>query len=272
MEDARQQIAALKTEISQFQGKLTTLETDITELQRELDEFRQRYDKVVRPVARRLEVALDAIEELRKERHLRSHVQHVRPMESSWSPPPDYVPVETQFYKVWIEPKQNPAFFDPPPPPAPKTVITPNADPRTSLKKLYRLLARRYHPDFALDDADRLYRNRMMVLINDAYAEKDLDALVALADKDGVASPEIPLTVLHLRRLEAERNELAWQCSRLQGKYDDLLHCEMMRLKIDAALAQSRGRDLLQEMADRMEDEYWDCMARLDDLRRAVND
>lgn len=137
-----------------------------------------------------------------------------------------------------------------------------------SLKKLYRLLARRYHPDLAIDDADRAYRNRIMVLINDAYAEKDLDALLALAEKDGIVSPDIPLAALHLQKLEAERNELAWRCSRLQGKYDDLLHCEMMRLKIDAALAQNKGRDLLREMAERAENEYWDCMARLDELRR----
>jgi hypothetical protein len=268
--DPLQEAAALKTEISQYQSKIVKLEHDVAELQREIDAFRQRYEKVVHPVARRLEIALDAIEELRKERHLRSHVQHARPLESMWTPPPDYVNVETQFYKVWLEPKLNPAYFEPPPPP--KIVVTPNADPKTSLKKLYRLLARRYHPDFAVDDADREYRNRMMVLINDAYAEKDLDALVALAEKDGIASPEIPLAALHLRKLESERDQLRWQCSRLQGKYDDLLHCEMMRLKIDAALAHSKGRDLLQEIAERMESEYWECMARLDELRRAVHE
>jgi DNA repair exonuclease SbcCD ATPase subunit len=268
MEDVRQQAATLKTEIEQFESKLAALEGDIADLQRELDEFRLRYDKAVRPVAQRLEAALDAIEELRKERHLRSHAQHARPMESMWTPPPDYVPVETQFYKVWIEPKQNPEFFEPPPPP--KTTIMPEA--KTSLKKLYRMLARRYHPDFAADEADRAYRNRMMILINDAYAEKDVDALLALAEKDHLASPETPLAVLHIQKLEAQRNELSWHCSRLQGKYDDLLHCEMMRLKIDTALAQSKGRDLLKEMAERMEGEYWDCMERLDDLRRAASE
>src|SRR5689334_21374595 len=116
MEDVRQQADALKAEIGKFEAKIAALEGDITELQHELDEFQLRYDKLVLPIARRVEIVLDAIEELRKERHLRSHVQHVRPMESTWAPPPDYVPVETQFYNVWIEPKQHPEFFKQPPP------------------------------------------------------------------------------------------------------------------------------------------------------------
>src|SRR6185295_798449 len=105
MEDVRQQAAALKAEIAHYESKIAALEIDIVDLQHELDEFQLRYDKTVRPIARRLEIALDAIEELRKERHLRSHMQHERPMESMWTPPVDYVPVETQFYIVWIEPK-----------------------------------------------------------------------------------------------------------------------------------------------------------------------
>jgi hypothetical protein len=271
--DIRQQIARVKADIAQYEDRILQLEADTNELQNEIDEFHQQYDKIVRPVARRLEIMRDAIEELRKERHLRSHMRYARPMESMWTPPQDYVPIETQYYKVWIEPKQNPEYFESPPPPR-KTVAdaTFTVDPKLTLKRLYRALARRYHPDLASDEQDRAYRNRVMVLINAAYTEEDLDALQALADKEGRPSSETPLAVLNLRRLQAERDELAYRVSRLQGIYDDLLHCEMMRLKIDVKLAQSQGRDLLSEMAEHMENEYWNCAARLDQLRRMGDD
>ncbi|NWF70103.1 MAG: hypothetical protein HXY40_13545 [Chloroflexi bacterium] len=267
----REKLLRVKNEIAHYERKIGTLESEIADLQRELDGFRQRYDRLVRPAMQRLEAVAEAIEELRKERHLRSHMQHARPLESQWTPPPDYVPVEVQFYRTWIEPKQNPAYFDPPPPPR-MAHIPHNEQPKASLKKLYRSLARRYHPDLAPDEDERAYRNRVMALINDAYEEEDLDALMTLAEKEGRIIPDTPLAVLHLRKLETARDDLAWRHARLQGKYDDLLHSELMRLKIDTALAQSKGRDLLKEMAERLKEQYEDYMVRLDMLRRPTDD
>ena len=39
------------------------------------------------------------------------------------------------------------------------------------LKRIYRQLARRYHPDLATDPAERAARNDVMARINDAYAD-----------------------------------------------------------------------------------------------------
>jgi len=45
--------------------------------------------------------------------------------------------------------------------------------PSESVKKLYRDVARRVHPDLASNDQDRLRRHEVMAAVNRAYAEGD---------------------------------------------------------------------------------------------------
>jgi chromosome segregation ATPase len=49
--------------------------------------------------------------------------------------------------------------------------------PSPELKKLYRDVAKRVHPDLATDDADRAHRERSMAAANRAYQKGDVDAL-----------------------------------------------------------------------------------------------
>src|SRR5512139_1033562 len=56
--------------------------------------------------------------------------------------------------------------FAPPPP------IDPAAD--LDLKQAYRELAKRAHPDLAMDEADRVIRSQHMVEVNALYAKQDL--------------------------------------------------------------------------------------------------
>jgi hypothetical protein len=48
-------------------------------------------------------------------------------------------------------------------------------------KRLYRELARRFHPDLAISLFERAYRTTIMAAINNAYAEGDTEALYELA-------------------------------------------------------------------------------------------
>ena len=54
-------------------------------------------------------------------------------------------------------------------------------DETAEIKRLYRQLARRFHPDMAQDNADREYRTQLMMAINAAYTVGDLDKLRELA-------------------------------------------------------------------------------------------
>lgn len=100
------------------------------------------------------------------------------------------------------------ADFDPPPPPA--------ADDEASLKRLYRELARRFHPDLAETAAERAYRTSMMAAVNAAYAAADLRALYDLA---GELKPEevAELAGIESRRIRRLRKQIM-KCRRRRRK------------------------------------------------------
>lgn len=62
-------------------------------------------------------------------------------------------------------------------------LLLPTDTPRDKAaeKRLYRELARRFHPDLAETALERSYRTEMMTAVNTAYARQDLQALYDLA-------------------------------------------------------------------------------------------
>ena len=143
-----------------------------------------------------------------------------------------------------------------------KTAETPRptlaAEQQATLKQLYRQLARRFHPDLALDEADRAYRTDLMMAINAAYAAGDLAALERLADEPDSA-PRAPHS----------DKELA---TALQREID---HCRRRLAEIAAELATLEGHDSarLLRRAERAAAEGRDLIAELAaDLRRRINE
>jgi len=61
--------------------------------------------------------------------------------------------------------------------------------PSADLKSLFREAARRLHPDFAKDEADRLLRTRLMAQANHAYSQGDAEVIQRILDEFG-NSPE----------------------------------------------------------------------------------
>jgi hypothetical protein len=88
------------------------------------------------------------------------------------------------------EGREETADFDLPPPPA---------DDEMSLKRLYRELARKFHPDLAETAVEGAYRTAIMAAVNAAYAAGDLRALYDLA---GELEPE---EVAELAGIESKR-------------------------------------------------------------------
>lgn len=95
---------------------------------------------------------------------------------------------------------------------------TPSLD-QSALKRLYRELARRFHPDYGDDAGERAYRTTMMTAVNQAYASKNIALLQGLA---GELDPETVsyLTggqTLEIRRLKKslltckKRQRRVWQ-------------------------------------------------------------
>jgi len=139
---------------------------------------------------------------------------------------------------------------------------------KDALKRLYRDLARRFHPDLGGDQKERDRRTAIMSQINAAYTAGDLDALQALADDS--SDPNAPLSALTLRSLRKQLDELDAQIGRLTSERDELLYGATMKLKLDDKLARLKGRDLLAEMRAQMQHEYDVLLAQLDEMRNGL--
>ncbi len=120
---------------------------------------------------------------------------------------------------------------------------------KVSLKQLYRQLARRFHPDMAVDEADREYRTQMMWAINAAYAVGDLEKLEQL-----LLEPDVPHTIAiqsDVEQLELLTRELTRVQNRLQEIEDELALLDkhksavMMRRQEEVA---RKGRDWFAEV------------------------
>lgn len=147
-----------------------------------------------------------------------------------------------------------------------------NENDTASLKQLYRQLARRFHPDLALDEADRAYRTGIMKAINAAYATGDLTRLKKLVqepdsadrleyahtDQQLVQAMYIELTRCH-RRLKEIKEELA----RLETH-------KSARLMRRAERAAAEKRDLLAELYREIQDEIAHKLIVRDVLKQQV--
>lgn len=279
MQDINAQLAALEAELHQKQAQIALLEADLAALEAELIAFKADYDRVVQPAATKLEAARAAVEQLEREIFLRSLAEDSRSRDAAWTPPPNYVSVEEQYRRVWqAQAAPSPRDVNAPHlkelPERPKA----NADPRSKeaqLKQLYRQLVRRYHPDLAAEH-DRAARNQLMVLINDAYAQHDLTALQLVAQHldaghvdETLIDVTAPLAALHLRALQTALGEADQRLATLEREHHNLLHSDLMDLKLEVKLAQAAGRDRLKEIADALDQDYWAYQKRLDHLRGA---
>lgn len=254
----QEKIDQIRTEIQRREGELMRLQAEVTKLGRELDEFQERYDRIVGVAQTRLDAVKAAIEELNEERRL-SQIGDFNPLPSTWVPPEDYVSVEEQYRRAWTKPPPSQSSS-----PSYSTYAEDRAD---MIKRLYRELARRFHPDLGSNDAERARRTEIMNHINDAYQSQDLETLELIAaQKD--AKDDSPLAALTLRQLRKTRDSLLDEIEELKRERDSLNNSRMMRLKTDERVAKMQGRDLLRDLAQEIDAEYFRLMHKLDDLRR----
>lgn len=123
--------------------------------------------------------------------------------------------------------------------------------PSSDLKSAYREVAKLVHPDLAIDENDRIHRERLMRLANEAYQDHDLAALrQILKDYEGCSASEdggrlasdLRSTIIRITQIRARLSQIA----RIVAT---LIESEIGRLKTKAEVAAADGRDLLDEMA-----------------------
>ena len=145
-------------------------------------------------------------------------------------------------------------------------------DEGAELKKLYRLLARRFHPDLALDEEDRAYRTQLMIAINAAYAAHDLDKLRQLAlEPDSVHELELAdsdqqLAEALLRELDRCRRRL----KEIEEEMARLKKHNSAKLMQQAKQTEENGRSWEDEILEQLQEQIDRKMVERDVFKQEV--
>jgi hypothetical protein len=155
-----------------------------------------------------------------------------------------HLPVERQYQRTWQSPPR-PAPIPPPEPLQP--------DHEAEIRRLYRQLARRFHPDLAPNDAVRANYTQKMAAINEAYAARSLVELVALAQeaKTILTGPDQPpLSEAQLiAALEGELVRCRRRLTEIEREIRAIPQRPSVAVSLEVTAARRQGRDLLAEMA-----------------------
>jgi curved DNA-binding protein CbpA len=138
------------------------------------------------------------------------------------------------------------------------------------VKKLYRQLAQKIHPDRAQDDADRAWRTELMAEANRAYRSGDHDALkgILAAWHESVRSETCSNT--NNRTTRDARSALMRRVMRLrrriaeiEAELNQIYGSRLYELFAAAKIARRQGRDLMQEMAEKLDGQIADIKAAI---------
>ena len=148
-----------------------------------------------------------------------------------------------------------------------KSEATPRAfESSPEMKRLYREVAKRVHPDLTSDRADRAKRQQLMAEANEAYERGDETRLRKIfteyewsAEAVQGEGPGAEL-IRVIRRISQARGRLA----EIEAELQELLRSDLYQLKVRLDEAQSHGRDVLKEMVQKVEDQIAQAKRRLE--------
>lgn len=254
----RQQLAQLRLLLKQAQEEHARAEAELESQIADIRRLERRIQLRVGRLIERLARIEDEIEGYQSEL-LRYRSPDREALESG------YLPVEEQYRRVWEVPRSDPAA-------EPEQVSSMD---KKQFKRLYRQLARRFHPDLARDDGERDIRTERMAALNEAYESGSLIELVALANEpaeDRTGPADITGTATDMVKvLEKELNRLRRQMLLLQNEIENLHNLPLVQLSLEIKMAQRNGRDLLAEIATDLKRQIARKTAERDNLKTQLD-
>jgi hypothetical protein len=246
-------LGVLRGQITEAEAELIEREAELVDLRAELHAFQLEYDT---RVGRKLEQLAAVKEEIG---HRWQRINLYRQWGPKGPPRPDYIPVEEQYRRIWQQP---PAPLSPPPPPAPDEAT------EGQIKRLYRELCHRFHPDLVTDRSEQAWRTEVMCAINAAYAARSLVELQTLARQpDRPPAAEIRTDEQRLAALQERLRQIERRLREVEREIQELTDSPEIALSVEIQMARWEGRDLLAEMAAEAEAALAEKRLELDMLK-----
>jgi DnaJ-domain-containing protein 1 len=137
--------------------------------------------------------------------------------------------------------------------------------PSDALKKLYREMAKCIHPDLATDENDRARRQRFMAEANQAYEDGE-EARLREILREWESSPEAVKgdgIGAELVRVIRKMAQIERRLKAIESTIAQVRSLDLYRLKAEVDRAEAEGRDLLAEMASRLDEQIVAARSRL---------
>lgn len=257
---AHDETRRLRNELEMLAQELAELELEFATVQTELASFTHRYHRLV---GQRL-MTYDQLQ-ARLTRHLArltpGDAQQQQAAAAASAQAEQSQQEHARFNEAASEPPDAPAF-------------TPSQD----IRKLFRQLAQKIHPDRASDEEERAWRTELMSEANRAYREGDVMTLHDIlaqwqaSQESGTPPPTGSQTSGRnshssiSAQLQAQIDRLQARMQDISRELDQLLASRLYELYAAACLAEQQGRDLLKEMRDQLELQISAAEARLQEL------
>jgi hypothetical protein len=218
-----------QAELLALQGQLAQRELDLATLQAELRSFEGRYLRIVGVKY----AELDELEARIAEAKAKAHPQDAAAQEKANRARRQADETARQAQAA-TELEQKPKF-----------------KPSEELKKLYREIAKRIHPDLANDEEDRKGRQKLMAEANAAYEAGDAGRLEQILH-EWESSPESVKgegIAADLIRTIRKINQIQERLKAIDLKFAALKESDLCELKLRVEESEAAGVDLLSSMA-----------------------
>ncbi|MGA3116279.1 MAG: J domain-containing protein [Syntrophobacteraceae bacterium] len=149
-----------------------------------------------------------------------------------------------------------------------------NFIPSPELKKLYRQLATKIHPDTTTEETKKRHQNDLMSEINEAYAACDLTRLREIlrgweSSPDSIVGEDVAAKLIRAIRSIAQ---ISARLKAIEKEAEAIRQSEMFKMMEQVRLAEKSGRDLLQELVDKLDAEIEIELARLESMKQGFSD
>ncbi|MGD9706415.1 MAG: hypothetical protein AB7V07_01930 [Candidatus Delongbacteria bacterium] len=136
------------------------------------------------------------------------------------------------------------------------------------LKKLYRDIAKRVHPDLTTDPEEKKIREKYMSEVNKAYKERNRNRLLELLQQwmerpESIKEDDIGSRLVRIiRQISLVKKKI----NQLDAEYKDLMESQIYKLKIKHEEYEEEGKNLFKEMIERIDVDIEKAKIRLEEL------